>query len=168
MKRTSFASFDCSIARSLELVGEWWTPLVLRSVFLGVTRFDDIQRDLGIARNVLADRLDALVEAGMLERRPYQRNPVRHEYLLTDKGRDFCPVLMALMAWGDRWTAGEQGPPARLRHDACGSLTTPVVSCSECGEPLTAEGVTALAGPGGSIGPGTRVSGALLAERSVA
>src|SRR5256712_12551654 len=98
MKRTSFASFNCSIARSLELVGEWWTPLVLRSVFLGVTRFDDLQRDLGVARNVLTDRLDALVETGMLGRRPSPRNPLRHEYVLTHKGRDLCPGPMGLMA----------------------------------------------------------------------
>src|SRR5437588_10055882 len=101
----------CSVARTLGLVGEWWTLLVLRDSFRGVRRFDDFQRNLGIARNVLADRLATLVEAGILERRRYQERPERFEYRLTDKGRDLYPVIVTLMQWGDRWAADPSGPP---------------------------------------------------------
>lgn len=162
MRRTSFSEFNCSIARTLDTVGEWWTLLILRDVFLGVTRFDDIQRDLGIARNVLTDRLDALLESGVLEQRAYQERPLRHEYVLTDKGRDLQSVLLAIMAWGDRWESSESGPPVSLRHEGCGELTTPALVCSCCGEPLRPEEVTAQPGPGGSIGRGTAVIGELL------
>ena len=115
---TDFGDFHCSIARTVDVVGERWTPLILRDVMLGVTRFDDIQRDLGVARNVLAARLDALVEDGILERRAYQEHPVRHEYVLTEKGRELATALLAMMAWGDRWESGGDGPPVQLRHEA--------------------------------------------------
>jgi DNA-binding HxlR family transcriptional regulator len=161
MQRTSFAGMSCSIARTLEVVGEWWTPLILRDVALGVVRFDDLQRDLGISRKVLAERLDALVAHGILERRPYRRHPPRHQYLLTAKGRDLVPVLYALMAWGDRFTAGAGGPPMRLRHDGCGERTTAEVTCAHCGQPLVPGDVTVEPGPGGRAGPGTQV----IAER---
>lgn len=163
MKRTSFADFSCSIARTLDVVGERWAMLIMRSVFLGVRRFDDLQRELGIARNVLAERLDALVGRGLLERRAYQERPVRHEYVLTEKGTDLLAPLLAIMAWGDRWESGAAGPPVQLRHEACGEMTRPEVVCSCCGEPLTAEALTAHAGPGGRIGRGTAVTGELLA-----
>jgi DNA-binding HxlR family transcriptional regulator len=163
VKKTSFADFNCSVARTMEVVGERWAMLIVKDVFLGVTRFDDLQRDLGIARNVLAERLDSLVEQGLLERRAYQDRPVRHEYVLTEKGRDLASPLLAIMAWGDRWESNEAGPPVQLRHDSCGELTRPEVVCSCCGEPLTAESVTAHAGPGGRIARGTAVVGELLA-----
>jgi len=163
MKRTSFADFSCSIARTLDVVGERWAMLIVRSVFLGVRRFDDLQRELGVARNVLAERLDALVGRGLLERRAYQERPVRHEYVLTEKGTDLLAPLLAIMAWGDRWESGAAGPPVQLRHEACGEMTRPEVVCSCCGEPLTAEALTAHAGPGGRIGRGTAVTGELLA-----
>ena len=108
---------------TLEVVGEWWTLLIVRDAFLGVTRFDDWQRRLGIARNVLAARLDALVEAGVLERRQYQEHPPRDEYVLTRKGRDLGPVLDAMRVWGDRCEPTPDGPPALLVHDACGEVT---------------------------------------------
>jgi DNA-binding HxlR family transcriptional regulator len=163
MTKTRFAEFSCSIARTLDVVGERWAILIMRSIFLGVTRFEDLQRELGIARNVLAERLDALVGHGVLERRAYQERPLRHEYVLTEKGRDLLSPLLAIMAWGDRWESGDAGPPVELRHDACGNATRPEVVCSCCGEPLTMETVTAHAGPGGRIGRGTAVTGALLA-----
>jgi DNA-binding HxlR family transcriptional regulator len=163
MKKTSFADFSCSIARTLDVVGERWAMLIMRSVFLGVRRFDDLQRELGIARNVLAERLDALVGRGLLERRAYQERPVRHEYVLTEKGADLLAPLLAIMAWGDRWESAEAGPPVRLRHEACGKMTRPEVVCSCCGEPLTADELTAHAGPGGRIARGTAVTGELLA-----
>lgn len=157
MQRTSFADIPCSLARTLDIVGEWWTPLVLRDIALGVTRFEEIQHDLGLSRKVLTQRLDTLVKHDVLERRPYQHNPLRHDYLLTEKGRDLIPALMAMMAWGDRWTAGEAGPPLRLRHDRCGHQTSPTVTCSHCAQPLTLAELTPHVGPGANVAPGTRV-----------
>jgi DNA-binding HxlR family transcriptional regulator len=138
----------CSIARSLAVAGEPWAPLVLRDVWVGINRFDDIQRDLGISRKVLAERLRHLVAEGMLERRPYSERPPRHEYVLTRKGFEFVDVLMAMAAWGDRWTAGEAGPPVLRRHRACGHVTQVELHCSVCGEPLHSADVDVEAGPG--------------------
>src|SRR5947209_3973489 len=103
MKRTSFATWPCSIARTMDLLGDWWTPLVLREAFRGVRRFDEFERSLGIGRNILTQRLRRLVGEGLLERRKYQDGPARYEYRLTEKGRDFYPVLAAMIRWGDRW-----------------------------------------------------------------
>jgi DNA-binding HxlR family transcriptional regulator len=164
MAKANFGEFTCSIARTIDAVGERWTFLILRDVFVGITRFDEIQRDLGIARNVLAERLESLVWDGVLERRAYQAHPPRYEYVLTEKGRDLQSVILAILAWGDRWQSGKSGPPVQLHHDKCGSDTTAEVVCSGCGEPLDVGDVTARAGPGGRIGPGTQVIGALLAE----
>ena len=138
----------CSIARSLGVAGEPWSPLVIRDVFVGITRFDDIQRDLGISRKVLAERLAHLVDAGMLERRPYSERPPRHEYVLTEMGLEFVDVLMAMVKWGDRWTAGEAGPPVLYRHHACGQITHAEPHCAVCGEVLHAAGVDVEPGPG--------------------
>jgi DNA-binding HxlR family transcriptional regulator len=166
MQRTDLAEFPCSIARALAVAGEWWTPLIVRDVYLGLRRFDQIQSNLEISRKVLSDRLEHLVADGILERRPYSERPPRDEYVLTEKGRDLVPVLLALMAWGDRWTAGDAGPPAQVRHLACGNVTEPVVACSECGEPLTAEGIRAEPGPGAQVGPGTREIARLFGRRA--
>jgi DNA-binding HxlR family transcriptional regulator len=136
MKRTPFADWPCSVARTVDLLGDWWTPLVLRDAFFGIKRFEDFQRDLGIGRNVLTQRLNRLVDEGLFERVPYQEHPPRHEYVLTDKGRDFMPVLMAMSAWGDRWLSGPEGPPVLFRHKACDHDTEARVVCSHCGEPL--------------------------------
>jgi DNA-binding HxlR family transcriptional regulator len=163
MKKTSFADFSCSVARTMEVVGERWAMLIMKDVFLGLTRFDDLQRDLGIARNVLAERLESLVADGLLERRVYQQRPVRHEYVLTEKGQDLESVLFAMVAWGDRWQSKTTGPPLKLRHESCAHDTVAKVVCSCCGLPLRAEDVTAHGGPGGRIGPGTQVTGELLA-----
>ena len=123
----------CSIARTLETVGERWTLLIIRDVLLGVTRFDDIRRSLGIARNVLTDRLNKLVDAGILERAQYQTQPARYEYQATQQGRELFPVLLALMHWGDRHRAGVDGPPRLARHDACGGDVTLQLACGTCG-----------------------------------
>ena len=136
MKRTAFSAWPCSIARSVDLLGDWWTPLVLRDAFFGIKRFEDFQRDLGIGRNVLTQRLNRLVDEGLFERVPYQEHPPRYEYVLTDKGRDFMPVLMAMSAWGDRWLSGPEGPPVVFRHKACDHDTEAHVVCSHCGEAL--------------------------------
>ena len=146
----------CSIARSLAVAGEPWSPLVLRDVWVGIRRFDDIQRDLGISRKVLAERLRHLVDSGMLERRPYSERPPRHEYVLTPKGFEFVDVLMAMAAWGDRWTAGDAGPPALRRHRKCGEITQIDMHCSVCGEVLSASDVDVEPGPGAAAQPMAR------------
>lgn len=157
MHRTSFAQMHCSIGQALELVGQWWTPLIVRDLYLGVNRFDDIAENLGISRNLLTGRLEALVEHGLAERQVYQQRPLRHEYHLTPAGQDLVPVLMALMAWGDKWATPPGGAPIRLVHNTCGAVFTPQVCCSECGEPVTGSTVTPLEGPGAAAGPGTWV-----------
>jgi len=139
---------NCSVAQCLEVVGEWWSMLILRDAFLGISRFDDFQARLGISRNVLNQRLARLVEEGVLERVPYQERPTRYDYRLTDKGRDLWPVMTAMRQWGDRWAA-PGGPPLQLVHRACGRVTEAVATCSECGEPLDVRAVRAVAGPGG-------------------
>ncbi|KAA8884585.1 helix-turn-helix transcriptional regulator [Nocardia colli] len=149
----------CSIARTLDAVGERWTPLILRDLFVGLTRFEDLRRDLGIASNVLTARLAALQAHGIVETRVYQSNPVRHEYLLTAKGRDLYPVLTMIVAWGDNWLAGPEGPPALVVHEDCGKVTAGVVVCRECGSALTADNVRFHQGPGGQRGPGTMLVG---------
>jgi DNA-binding HxlR family transcriptional regulator len=165
MQRTSFADMTCSIARTLDVAGEWWSPLILRDVHLGITRFDELHRDLGISRKVLTERLEQLVEQGVLERSAYSQHPLRHDYLLSEKGRELVDVLLAMVAWGDRWTAGKHGPPILLRHRRCGQLTRAEIRCAQCGEPLHADEVEVEAGPGGSAGPGTRVVAERLAGR---
>jgi DNA-binding HxlR family transcriptional regulator len=138
---------DCSIFRAMDLLADRWTMLVLREAFMGARRFTDMQSDLGVARNVLTDRLNRLVDAGVLERRRYQDRPVRHEYRLTEAGKDLHPALLALMEWGDRHLA-PHGPPALLEHYGCGHDTEPLTVCAHCREPLTPRNVRLKAGPG--------------------
>jgi DNA-binding HxlR family transcriptional regulator len=138
----------CSIARSLEIVGERWSLLILRSVFLGVHRFDDLLEALGITRSVLTARLARLVEEGVLERVPYQQRPVRYEYRATAKGRELWPVLAHLLRWGDAHYAGDDGPPRILEHRGCGGHPDAHLLCDRCGAPLAYEDVRARPGPG--------------------
>jgi DNA-binding HxlR family transcriptional regulator len=126
----------CSIARSLEIVGERWTFLVLRDAFLGVHRFEDFQRSLGVARNVLAERLGRLVDEGVLERRRYQERPERFEYRLTDKGIELWPVMVHLLQWGDRHYPDAGGPPMVLTHRGCGGAVDERLDCAACGAKL--------------------------------
>lgn len=148
MKRTGFAGWPCSIARTIDLLGDWWTPLVLREALYGTTRFDDFERVLGIGRNVLTQRLGRLVESGILERVPYQQHPPRYDYVLTDMGRDVFPVLAAIARFGDTWLAGAGGPPVVLHHTTCEHDTQAEVVCSHCREPLRLGDVTSRLGPG--------------------
>ena len=142
----------CSIARALEVVGERWSVLIVRNaLFAGSTRFTDFQRSLGIAPNILKTRLDGFVEAGVMRRQQYSEQPDLYEYLLTDKGRDLAPALIALTEWGDRWAAPD-GPPLQVRHAACGQLIEAVAVCSHCGERLDARSVAAVPGPGAHEG----------------
>ncbi|SHN47632.1 winged helix-turn-helix transcriptional regulator [Cryptosporangium aurantiacum] len=148
MQRTQFSDMACSIARTLDVIGEPWSPLILRDVYVGITRFDQLLRDLGISRKVLTQRLAWLVEQGVLERRQYSDRPVRHEYVLTPKGTELCDLLLVMVRWGDRWTAGEAGPPVVYRHHACGEIAAVELTCSHCGEPMNATDVDVLPGPG--------------------
>ncbi|MCG5214802.1 winged helix-turn-helix transcriptional regulator [Streptosporangium sp. KLBMP 9127] len=155
MTRDRFAEMHCSIAQTLTVLGEWWTPLILRDVYLGLRRFDELSADLGISRNLLAQRLEHLVEAGVLARVPYQERPPRFEYHLTEAGHDVVPALLTLMAWGDKWKTPPGGPPVRLVHDACGRDFVPQVACPHCGGGIDGHGISVYAGPGAAQGPGT-------------
>jgi DNA-binding HxlR family transcriptional regulator len=138
----------CSIARALEVVGERWSVLIVRNaLFAGSTRFSDFQRSLGIATNILKTRLDGFVEAGIMRRQQYSEQPELYEYLLTEKGRDLAPALIALTEWGDRWAAPD-GPPILYSHSGCGSPVTHEVSCETCGRVDDPAEVQARPGPG--------------------
>jgi DNA-binding HxlR family transcriptional regulator len=132
----------CSIARAMEILGERWTFLILREAFYGVRRFSDMQRNLGIARNILSTRLQTLVGAGIFERRLYHDEPERYEYRLTPAGRALYPSIVTLMRWGDEHLTGELGPPVVLRHNLCGHEADPVLVCSHCREELDPHDVT--------------------------
>jgi len=138
----------CSIAKSLEIVGERWTLLIVRDVMTGHRRFGELQRSLGVARNVLSSRLQRLVEEDILERRAYQENPPRHEYFLTEKGLDLWPALIALLAWGDRHSPEPDGPPMLIVHKECGGEVSDRGICERCGETLTARDARQVPGPG--------------------
>jgi DNA-binding HxlR family transcriptional regulator len=166
MTRAALDEMNCSIARTLDVIGDAWTPLILRDIALGITRFDAIQRNLGISRKVLSGRLAALVEHGVLARTPYQDKPARYDYRPTEKGADLAFVLLAMRAWGDRWAFGEEGPPVLLRHEACGALVDVVPACSNCGERLSPRDITPLRGPGFEPGPGTAEVLAALERRA--
>ncbi len=147
MEHKSFAGMHCSVAQCLEVVGEWWTLLIVRDAFLGVTRFDEFQKRLGISRNVLDQRLARLVQGGVVAKVPYSEHPPRFDYRLTERGRDLWPVIDAMRQWGDKHAAPD-GPPLRLLHQACGEISEPVLVCSGCGEPIGAQDVKAVPGPG--------------------
>ncbi len=143
-----FEAQNCSIARALAVVGERWSLLVMREVLLGRRRFQEIRRNTGVAANILTDRLQTLVDHGLLERRRYSEQPESYEYVPTEMGRDLNPVLVALMQWGDRHLAGEAGPPRVLVHTSCGHDTEAQLTCSHCGERLETDHVRVRPGPG--------------------
>ncbi len=138
----------CSIARTLEVLGERWTLLVIRDVFSGRRRFDQIQENLGVARNVLSTRLARLADEGILYKRAYQEHPPRYEYFLTEKGLDLWPTLISMLHWGDRHLADPEGPPMLIRHKDCGGLVDERGTCGECGGRLDARGAYTEYGPG--------------------
>ena len=137
----------CSVARALSVVGERWTMLILRDAFFGTRRFDQFQRDLGITRHRLSERLTKLVEHGVLVKVPYHHRPLRYEYRLTRKGLGLYPVLMSLARWGDEWIDEGEGAPLEYVHQSCGKKTRPTLTCNECGEPLRPEEVKPQFGP---------------------
>jgi DNA-binding HxlR family transcriptional regulator len=137
----------CAVGAALDHLGDRWTMLVIRETFFGVRRFEELRRHTGAARNILADRLARLVEAGILDRVPYSERPLRHEYRLTEKGRDLYPVIITLAQWGAKWCDLELGPAVALQHAACGAVVQPALCCPECGEPVEARGMRPVPGP---------------------
>jgi DNA-binding HxlR family transcriptional regulator len=137
----------CSVARTLEAIGDRWTLLVVRDLFFGLRRFDDLQHDLGVARNVLTDRLSRLVDEGIVERRLYQERPRRYEYRLTAKGLDLWPVMISLMKWGDRHALDDGGAPMRVVHRVCGGEIDERFNCQRCGEPIDMRSSKAIRRP---------------------
>ena len=138
---------NCSIAQCLEVVGEWWSLLIVRDCFFGVSRFEQFQERLGIARNMLTQRLQTLADHGIVERVAYQAHPVRYDYRLTAKGRDLWPVLETMRQWGDRWEA-PKGPPLQMVHRRCGHVATARLICSACGADLELSAMVLQPGPG--------------------
>jgi len=147
MRKENFKHLECSLSRSLDMVGEWWTLLIIRDLFYGINTFDLLCKDLGIARNILADRLKKLLEKGLIEKWQKDKGLKRQAYRLTPKGKDLFPIIMALVAWGDRWEAPD-GPPVIFRHRPDGHPTQPLIICAQCGEILKAGDITPQKGPG--------------------
>ncbi|ABR90259.1 transcriptional regulator [Janthinobacterium sp. Marseille] len=147
MERKSFGDMQCPIARSLEHVGEWWSILIMRDAFYGLTRFDEFQKSLGIAPNMLTRRLKGLVESGLMERREYSSRPVRHEYVLTDAGQEFRPVVLALLVWGNKHFAPE-GASVLIKNKKTGKVAVPILTDKLSGEEIATSGAFHLvAGP---------------------
>ena len=167
MQRKTFANMSCPIARSLDRVGEWWSILILRDALRGTTRFDDFQESLGIAPNMLARRLKALVASGLLERRQYEQRPPRYEYVPTQRGRDFQPVLWAMLAWGNQHFAPE-GASVQLVSRKTGALADPVLVDRVTGEPITPETHRVAPGPAASDQLRRRYAQAKAASASLA
>ena len=141
MEGNDWTRDNCAVGNTLAVIGERWTLLVLREAFLGVRRFEQIQRNTGVARNILSDRLHTLVLHGILRRELYQERPERYEYRLTEKGLDFYPVLLTIMDWGSKHIGGEA---VRLTHKSCGATAMPHLACPKCGEQVTARDVRAV------------------------
>ena len=138
----------CSVARALEVVGERWSLLIVRDAIFGITRFDDFRENLGLARSVLTGRLNRLVDEGVLERRPYQTNPERFEYILTPKGRALGPVVFHLMKWGDAHYPTEAGPPRLSLHRGCGGQVDAALKCDRCHKQVGFADLEMTLGPG--------------------
>jgi DNA-binding HxlR family transcriptional regulator len=167
MRQTSFATVHCSLARSLEMIGDWWSPLILRDLSFGPQCFDDLTQDLGISRNLLTTRLRWLVKSGVVRRIPAQRLVGRHDYDLTEAGRELVPVLMALTAWGDRWTFPPGGPPVLYWHVPCQRVIAPTVSCPSCREPVALDDLEILGGSARLPSRGTMLLRAFIRHRQV-
>jgi DNA-binding HxlR family transcriptional regulator len=155
-----FSTVHCSIARTFAVLSDPWSALIVRDLAVGIHRFDELVGDLGISRKILTARLATLLEHEIVERQPYQQNPPRYDYVLTEQGRELMPILYAAMSWGDRWRDGNAGPPALLRHRD--HTAAAVVVCSECGEPMTLDDTVGQHGPGGRRARGTGLIGSHL------
>lgn len=148
MRWEEIDNVPCSVARSLSVIGDRWTLLIIRDCFYGTSRFDDFQKQIGMTRHILSDRLRKLVDADILVKHAYQDCPTRFDYFLTPRGEDLYPILMTIAGWGDKWMSSSDGVPVEYVHATCGQVTMAGVVCSECGEELTAETVKAQRGPG--------------------
>ena len=147
MSRITTSTSGCSIQQPLDVIGDRWMLLIIRNLFRGARRFSELEEDLGIAKNLLTVRLNKLVSADIVERVPYQDRPVRHEYLLTQKGRDLSPSLVALMKWGDRW-CNDGSAPTVLVHSDCGTPLMQVTHCPTCDDALDPGQIRSRPGPG--------------------
>jgi DNA-binding HxlR family transcriptional regulator len=147
MRWQQIDTMTCSIARTLSVVGDRWTMLIIRDVFLGIRRFEGIQQDLGLTPHRLSDRLRKLVRDGILRRVAYEKRPLRFEYRLTEKGVDLYPLIVALMEWGDRWMAGRAGVPVELVHRLCGHSISPELICPSCKSKIEARDMSPRPGP---------------------
>lgn len=143
MRWQDIGKLDCTIARTLSVIGDRWTLLILRDAFLGSRRFEMFQASLGITRHRLADRLNKLVEHGVLRRQQYQERPPRYEYRLTERGHDLYGVIAMIAGWGDKHMAGKHGPPVQRVHRACGHAATLQLACEHCGAAVTARDMEA-------------------------
>lgn len=148
MKVDDIGNQPCSIARTLSIIGDRWTAMIIRNAFLGIRRFEDFQRNLGITRHVLAARLKFLVEQNVLTKVPYSDSQKRFEYCLTAQGLDLYPILMSMMKWGDRWLDQNLGAPVEYIHQSCGHKFTPIMTCSICHQALHVHDIKPIAGPG--------------------
>lgn len=148
MKWNDLDQEHCSVARTVSVIGDRWTLLVLRDCFLGMRRFEDFQQRLKISRPMLADRLGKLVQVGVLKKVAYQEAPTRFEYRLTPKGVDLHPIIMSIVHWGDIHMTSKDGRPLLHRHTSCGHLFDPVIVCSECSAEIRAKDVMVEKGPG--------------------
>lgn len=151
MLHRDYPALDCSVAKALEVIGERWSLLIVRSVMHGNRRFGEMQESLGIARNVLSARLQRLVDEEILERRAYQDTPPRYEYFLTQKGLDLWPALIALLNWGDRYSPSPEGPRRLIVHKECGGTVSERGVCESCGKVLTARDAKQVPGPGADV-----------------
>jgi DNA-binding HxlR family transcriptional regulator len=148
MKWSEIDQETCSVARTLAVIGDRWSMLIIHDTFLGTRRFEDFCRQLGISRPALTDRLRKLEHYDVLEKQPYQDRPTRFEYRLTEKGVDLYPIIITMVCWGDKWQDDGNGPPLEYQHLSCGHKTQPVMCCSECAKPLHAREVLPQLGPG--------------------
>lgn len=160
-----YTEIHCSLARTLTIVGDRWTPLIVRDLWLGIDQFDQLVADLGLSRAVLTERLDRLVDAGVIHRERFQERPARWRYGLTESGTELLPILMALTQWGDRWRSAE--PPLLFSHADCGAPLAVAATCAACGKLLQMEAVVVAPGPGGRAERGTRLLAARLTETQV-
>jgi DNA-binding HxlR family transcriptional regulator len=168
MRWNELSEENCSMARTVSVIGDRWTLLILRDCFLRVRRFEGFQERLGITRPILASRLKKLVDEFVLVKVPYQQRPVRYEYRLTPKGVDLYPIVMSIVHWGDVYMAGKKGRPLLHTHDLCGKDFDPVLVCSECAEPVVAKQVHVHRGPGAIGSRHPPVDGDLPSARRVA
>lgn len=153
MKWDELADQQCSIARSLAVIGDRWTLMILSDFFLGATRFEQLRARLQISRTIIANRLQLLVDEGVLLKKPYQQQPIRYEYKLTSKGRELYPIVMSIVHWGDKHYTDEAGPPILHTHKTCGCDFVPVMTCSECTQPLEPRETSARKRPDDSVYP---------------